>query len=134
MSEKESNCLLLWTYQGGQVDEKRRMVSVPGVAASGYCDSPDACGQCPLMQQEIAKHPAGHATWVCPACLREVARKMRSKGIPVHMTGHYADGLCAYIGCTRPPRIEFDDDMETKVVIPARFSRFLQLVIGDINS
>lgn len=59
------------------------------------------------------------------------------------MTGHYTEGRCEFIGCSRPTRIEYgdsavEDDIswteKDKVEYPAGHSRFLQLVIGDINS
>lgn len=157
MGDKEAFCLLLWGYQGGRVNAKGLPVSTPGVRASGYCDNPDDCYRCPLMQQEIVRHPPGHANWVCPACLKDVVAVAKAKDVPVRLTGHYTEGQCQYRGCTRPPRHEFDvpsdhflvgteDEVEDQMVHqsgwtdadlverPRGYSRFLQLVIGDINS
>ncbi len=156
MGDKEAFCLLLWGYQGGRVNAKSLPVSTPGVHASGYCDNPDDCYRCPIMQQEVARHPPGHANWVCPACLKDAVEKAKAKGVPIHLTGHYTEGQCQFVGCTRPPRFEFDvgqflpngteDEVENLlsqqtgwaqedlVERPRGYSRFLQLVIGDINT
>jgi hypothetical protein len=91
-------------------------------------------------------HPAGYTHWVCPSCLSEISRKAKNQGRQIHITGHYSEGQCQYIGCTRPPRLEYRDigieagDDEAGwtendlVELPKGYSRFLQLVIGDINS
>lgn len=142
MGLKEANCLLLWAYQGGRVNAKGQPISEPGNRASGYCDTPDDCFRCPLMQQELARQPPGQANWVCPACLKEVSRIAKSKGISIYMTGHYTEGQCQFVGCVRPARMEYDgDDVEDQpwsaaeyVEKPRGFSRFLQLIIGDINT
>jgi hypothetical protein len=99
------------------------------------------------MLHEIAQHDSGHANWVCPACLTEVSRKAKSQGKGIHITGHYAEGQCQYIGCSRPSRIEFrepnpflPDDDETQyteadlIERPPGYSSLLQLIIGDINT
>lgn len=132
MAEKDANCILLWVYQGGQVN-KGRLVRDPGGRASGYCDAPDDCYNCPLMQQEISQHPPGHANWVCPSCLRDVVKIGETKGIPLHLTSHYAEGQCQFVGCTRPPRVEMGDDGNS-IELPRGYSRLLQLVVGDINT
>lgn len=131
MAEKEAFCFLLRRYQGGR---------------GGYCDEPTDCFKCPLLQQEIALHPPGQTTWVCPACLTEVSRKAKADGRRLHITGHYSEGQCQYVGCTRPARLEFRDiDIEVNdeatswtaedlVERPKGYSRFLQLIIGDINN
>lgn len=125
----------------------------------GSCDKSIDCYYCPEMHQEIYKHPWGYANWVCPSCLREVVKKAKDSGKKVHpdvlydkcdyaecihLTGHYAEGRCQYVGCSRPPRIEYGDGLipgdETSwtsadlVERPSGYSRLLQLVIGDINS
>jgi hypothetical protein len=95
------------------------------------------------MHKEISSHPPGHTNWVCPSCLAEVSKKAKSQGKDIQMTGHYTEGRCQFIGCTRPERVEYGDstvDDEVgwaegdKVERPKGHSRFLQLVIGDINS
>ncbi len=148
MGDKEAFCLLLWSYHGGEVSPKGLPVSTPGTRISGYCDNPDDCYRCPLMQRELARHPPGQANWVCPACLKEVVKAGKSKGVPVHLTGHYTEGQCQFVGCTRPPRVEYaagseeavDDQLSQEwtkddlVEKPRGYSRFLQLVIGDINT
>lgn len=92
-------------------------------------------------------HPPGQANWVCPGCLSEVSKKAKATGKKIYMTQHYAEGQCQYVGCTRPPRLEFreahpgiPEDAETPwtdvdvVEKPRGYSRMLQLVIGDINT
>ena len=148
MGAKEAFCLLLWGYQGGQINAKGLPVRTPGSRASGNCDEPSDCYRCPLMQQEIARHPPGMANWVCPSCIREVAKLARHRGVRFYFTSHYTEGQCQYKGCTREPRVEYRDinpaledeehpkpwDEGDKIEYPARYSRLLQLVIGDINS
>lgn len=129
MAEKEAFCLLLWVSRGGR---------------RGSCDEPTDCYRCPLLQREISLHPAGYTNWVCPSCLQEISRKAKNQGKHIQMTGHYSEGQCQYKGCTRPSRLEYRDigiegDDETGwkendlVEVPRGYSRFLQLVIGDIN-
>lgn len=101
--------------------------------ASGNCDAPDDCYRCPLMQQEIARHPPGHTLWVCPACVGEVVRVAKGKGVSYYLAGHYTEGQCQYVGCVRPPRQEYDEAMEVIVEKPRGYSRFLQLFIGDVT-
>lgn len=145
MAGKEAFCLLLWIHQGGQVDARGRRVASQEVAASGYCDEPTDCYRCPLMQLEISRHPPGHANWVCPACLTEVSKKAKSQEKSIFMTQHYSEGQCQYVGCTRPPRLEYRDadpfsdgdkpwTEEDLIERPRGYSRLLQLVIGDINT
>jgi hypothetical protein len=95
------------------------------------------------MQKEMSGHPPGHANWVCPACLPIVSKKAKSQGKSIHMTAHYTEGRCQFIGCERPGRVEYADGAidneagwteEDKIEYPKGYSRFLQLVIGDINS
>lgn len=143
MAEKEAFCLLLWVHQGGRVNAKGRAVK-SGSGPSGYCDDPTDCCRCPLLQREISLHPTGHANWVCPACLTEISRKAKSQAKRIHMTGHYSEGQCQYVGCERPPRLEYGDtNVEADdigwtegdlVERPRGYSRFLQLIIGDINT
>lgn len=146
MAEKEAFCLLLWRYQGGRVDDRNRKVIASGIGPSGSCDEPTDCYRCPLLQQEIALHPPGQTNWVCPACLTEISRKAKNLGKRIHMTGHYSEGQCQYVGCVRPSRLEFRDaGIETEdestgwtaadlIERPRGYSRFLQLIIGDINT
>lgn len=156
MGDKEAFCLLLWSYQGGRINAKGLPISTPGARISGYCDNPNDCYRCPLMQREIQRHPEGHANWVCPDCLKEISRLAKIKGVSIHMTAHYTEGQCQFVGCTRPPRVEYDsgslgpagtdDEVEGHLMgqpkwseadlveRPRGFSRFLQLVIGDINT
>lgn len=124
---KEAFCLLLFISNGGRVDDKGRPVFARGVAARGLCAEPVDCYQCSLMQQEIARHPPGHAFWVCPACLTQVVKKAKKDGVPHHVTGHYTEGHCQYVGCERPPRQEGNEELARG------YSRFLQLFIGDVN-
>lgn len=133
MAEKDAFCLLLWVAQGGPVIDGQPSFSA-NRTASGRCDDPCDCYRCPLMQQELAQHPAGMTHWVCPACLSDVLRRAKEKGVSVNLAGHYTEGQCQYVGCTRPPRTEFDEQLEVIVERPRGFSRFLQLVIGDINT
>lgn len=128
------------------MDESGRKLVASGRGPSGSCDEPTDCYRCPLLQREISMHPPGQANWVCPACLTEVSRKAKNAGKSIHITGHYSEGQCQYVGCTRPPRIEFRDagveaDDEGAgwtaadlVERPRGYSRFLQLIIGDINN
>lgn len=156
MGAKEAFCLLLWVHQGGQVNAKGLPVYTRNNRASGNCDNPDDCYRCQLMQQEIGRHPPGHANWVCPACLKDVVNIAKAKGVPIHLTGHYSEGQCQFVGCTRPPRYEFreadqfsvgesEDEVESQLAKqsgwtvedliekPRGYSRFLQLVVGDIS-
>lgn len=145
MAEQDVFCLLLWVSQGGSAANGQPIFSA-NRTASGYCGNPE-CYRCPLMQNEIAQHPAGHANWVCPACLRDVVQLGKDRGIQVHLTGHYTEGQCQFVGCTRPPRFEYRDaepfvegDADSSwiemdiVERPRGYSRFLQLVIGNINT
>ncbi len=135
MSEKEAFCILLWRYQGGLVDPSGRKPIFSNSGSSGFCDEPTECYRCSLLQREISFHPPGHANWVCPACLTEVSKKAKSTGKNIRITGHYSEGQCQYIGCTRPPRRELREDSETDLIdLPKGHSRFLQLIIGDINT
>jgi hypothetical protein len=134
MAEKDAFCLLLWVHQGGRVDEKGRPVRVRGVRASGNCDAPDDCYRCQLMQQEISRHPPGHAIWVCPDCIGDVVKVAKGKEVSYYLAGHYTEGQCQYMGCVRPPRLEYDEAAESIVEKPRGYSRFLQLFIGDVNS
>ena len=135
MAEKEAFCDLLWIYNGRLIQGGKRI--------NGYCDKPYDCYLCPVMHHKVAQHPPGYANWVCPSCLREVAKRAKTEGKPIEITGHYTEGRCQYIGCSRPPRIEHGDVLgpdETSwtdadlVERPSGYSRLLQLVIGDINS
>lgn len=132
MAEKEANCILLWIHQGGSVN-KGRPVFDRNTRVSGTCDLPVDCYRCPLMQREIALHPPGHANWVCPMCLGDAAKVTKAKGAELVMTGHYSEGQCEFVGCTRPGRVELGDDGNT-YEFPRGYSRLLQLVIGDINT
>lgn len=144
MAEKEAFCILLWKARGGRVDKNGKIITSK-YSPSGLCDEPTDCYRCPLLQQEISLHPVGQANWVCPSCLSEICRKAKVSGKAVHLTGHYTEGQCQYVGCIRPPRIEFRDvGAETEdeigwteediVELPRGYSRLLQLVIGDINA
>jgi hypothetical protein len=143
MAEKEAFCLLLWRSRGGRVDNRGKAI-VSKHSPSGSCDEPTDCYKCPLLQQEVSMHPAGQTNWVCPACLPEICRTAKTQGRSIHLTGHYTEGRCQYVRCTRPPRSEFRDvgveDVEARwkegdiVELPSGYSRFLQLVIGDINT
>lgn len=145
MGEKEAFCLLLWASQGGVVSNSGKPV-ITRHGPSGMCDDPTDCYRCPLLQAEISLHPPGHSNWVCPPCLPEISKRARALGKRIHLTGHYAEGQCQYIGCSSPPRIEYrdvnleTDDLEIKwteadlVERPRGYSRLLQLVIGDINT
>ncbi len=132
MGRKEAFCLLLWQHQGGEVNASNIPIRTPEARTSGMCDEPYDCYRCPLMQQEIAQHLPGHTNWVCPGCLKDVVQVAKHKNIEMYLTGHYSEGQCQFIGCTRPARIELGDDGEARQ-FPCNYSRFLQLVIGDIN-
>lgn len=135
MSEKEAFCILLWRYQGGRIDSSGRKPIFSKSGPSGFCDDPTDCYRCSLLQQEISFHPPGHANWVCPSCLTEVSRKSKDTGKYIRITGHYSEGQCQYVGCTRPARTELHEESETTIIeLPKGYSRFLQLVIGDINT
>lgn len=132
MGRKEAFCLLLWKYQGGKISPKNIPVRVPEIHASGACDEPNDCYRCPLMQIEIARHLPGYANWVCPDCLNSVVQIAKIRNVAIHFTGHYTEGQCQFIGCTRPERVELGDEGEMQQ-FPSNYSRFLQLVIGEIN-
>ncbi len=131
MAEKMAFCLLLWSARGGLVARGQPVFSANAV--SGDCDNPE-CYRCTLMQQEMAQHPQGHVNWVCPACLRDAIRVAKDKGVQAYLTGHYTEGQCQFVGCTRPARTEFDSETESYIEKPRGYSRYLQLVIGDINT
>lgn len=123
MAEKEAFCQLLLQYRQGQYSM--------GMTVSGYCDEPTDCHRCFLLKHEISLHPPGFTNWVCPACLTEVVKKMKQKNMYVKLTGHYSEGQCQYIGCRRIAR---EEPGESGVIqLPKGYSRFLQLIIGDIN-
>lgn len=135
MSEKEAFCILLWRYQGGLVDVSRKKPVFSKNGPSGFCDEPTDCHRCPLLQQEISFHPPGHTNWICPACLTEISRRSKSTGKSIRITGHYSEGQCQYVNCARPARMEIQEESETNLIeLPKGYSRFLQLVIGDINT
>jgi hypothetical protein len=96
---------------------------------------------------EINMHDRKMTNWVCPACLPEISKQAKHKNVSIHMTGHYAEGQCQYVGCLRPARLEYrdinpmipDDDTtpwtEADLIErPRGYSMLLQLVIGDINT
>lgn len=133
MSEKKASCVLLWIHQGGKI-VNGKPVRVNGVNASGLCDEPTDCFTCPLMQREMAFHPPGHAIWICPDCYSSAISVAKAKGITHQLAGHYTEGQCQFVGCVRPPRIEYDEEMENLVEKPRGYSRLLQLFIGDVNT
>lgn len=120
---KEAFCLLLWAETGGRIDAKGQPIFGSGAPARGVCTEPYDCYGCPLMQKELARHPEGHAFWVCPACVSYLAKDAKAREVSFHLPGHYSEGQCQYAECTRPERVEGGEQL------PARFSRFLQLII-----
>lgn len=128
MAEKEAPCPLLLAHTGVLL-----------------CDAPTKCYKCPYLQYEISQHPPGFVNWVCPACVTEVSRKAKEQGTLIQMPGLYVAGLCDYIGCTRPSRIELRDQdsfLPDSDEIPPEedfierlpgYSSLLQLIIGNIH-
>jgi hypothetical protein len=115
-------CLLLWASNGGQVGSKGKPIFNSLSKSNGYCDKPFDCASCPLMQQELSKHPDGHIMWVCPACLKEAISIAKEKDVFYHIPAHYTEGLCEFPGCSRPA---YGD-------MPPKYSPLLQLFIGSI--
>ena len=128
--EVKEFCTLLFIDHGGRVDDRGRPVSSTSV---GYCADPGDCYSCQLMQKELAQHPPGTARWICPACIGEVIKLSKEKGIPFNVPGHFTEGQCQWKGCSRPPRTEYDEGFEQLVERPAGYSRLLQLFIGEID-
>ena len=130
---REAFCLLLWRSTGGRVTLDKKIVQALDQEgevesyARGYCTRPWDCYQCPLMQEEIAQHPPGETAWVCPSCLSAISKTVKERGYRLTLPGHFTEGQCQYKDCDRPAHLE------NGVEIPARFSRFLQLVIGPID-
>lgn len=110
----------------------------------GLCSRPEDCagfGQlppCDLFMAELAKHPPNQITWVCPACLPTVYKEAKERGIKLTAPGHYNEGYCQYRNCERPPIEEVMDGLpgiatgET-AERPARYSRYLQVILGPVN-
>lgn len=124
-------CLLLWAYNGGQVGPNGPIFSSRSSPSIGYCAEPTDCFSCPLMQQEMAKHPPGTVNWVCPSCIPEVIKLAKEKGISIHIPGHYTEGQCQFVNCSRGARTE---EVPQHQEVPVGYSRLLQLIVGDINS
>jgi hypothetical protein len=122
---KEAFCLLLWAENGGKVDTRGRPAFNASGQTRGNCTTPYDCYGCALMQRELARHPVGYAFWVCPACVSVLAKDAKTREVSFHLPGHFTEGQCQYEGCTRPERVEGDEQL------PPRFSRFLQLIIYD---
>ncbi len=122
---KEAFCLLLWLANGGQLTSQGRLD--PRTRARGLCADPFDCFQCNLMQAEIARHPTGHAIWVCPGCVSDAIKEAKKRGAPFSLPGHFTEGICQFRGCARPSSIE------AGVELPAGHSKFLQLFISPIN-
>lgn len=110
----------------------------------GLCSRPEDCagfGQtkpCDLFMAELARHPPDQVTWVCPACLPTVYKSAKERGIKLLAPGHYNEGYCQYRHCERPPIDEMMDGLpgiptDEVVERPAKYSRYLQLIIGPIN-
>jgi hypothetical protein len=122
---KEAFCLLLWIANGGRVDSKGRPLFGSSGHARGNCATPYDCYGCELMQRELSQHAVGYAFWVCPECASVLVKDAKNRGVSFRLPGHFTEGQCQHVGCTRPERAEGE------VVLPPRFSRFLQLIIYE---
>jgi hypothetical protein len=69
-----------------------------------------------------------------PGLYWEVIKLAKAKGIPFNVPGHFTEGQCQWEGCTRPPRTEYDEEFEQLVERPGRYSRLLQLFIGEVDT
>lgn len=110
----------------------------------GLCSRPEDCAgfgnlpPCDLFMAELAKHPPETVSWVCPSCLPALLKEAKEHGVRLALPGHYNEGYCQYKHCERPP---LDEMMEGLPGIPtgeiaerpARYSRYLQLVLGPTN-
>lgn len=120
---KEAFCLLLWSANGGRVNQLGKPVFDKSGQVRGSCSTPYDCFGCALMQQELSRHPPGYAFWVCPACVSVIVKQAKAGGASFHLPGHFTEGQCQYEYCDRPARVEGEEQL------PPRFSRFLQLII-----
>lgn len=157
-------CLLLWVEQGGQVDSMGRPLS-PSLAGlspialededleegadidpettthipvRGTCTTPWDCSTCQLMQNELSRHNPDQINWICPACLDEVFKTAKHKGIKLFAPGHYSEGICTYKKCNRPSRPEEAEGLpgirsERIIELSPGHSRLRQLIIGPVN-
>jgi len=117
-------CLLLWATRGGRIGSRGEPIFSSLATSAGYCDNPTDCAGCPLMQEEIAKHPEGKTWWLCPDCLDDAVTSSKEKGTTYHIPGHYTEGQCQNPNCARPGYFDLEP----------RYSPILQLFIGNLNS
>ena len=165
---KEAFCILLWVRNGGTVDNKGRPISPNRVGqlevitnddldeemaaaehpteesvqerryARGSCTRPYDCTSCHLMQDELANYDPSEVVWVCPDCLHGIFRSAKKAGIKITAPGHYSEGICEFLGCSRPATREEAEGLPGMpggrvVELPPGFSRYRQLLIGKIN-
>lgn len=92
----------------------------------GLCTKVIDCDSCQYMQNEVAQHPAEDVCWVCPTCIDIVFKWAKGHGVPIDVPGFYSEGYCQFPWCERP--------VSETIRVPARYSRFRQIVFGKLRT